>query len=303
MIRVVLALVLGAVATGGAWFALESMEGSVRQELFVEQSTRVSQVATMRIANVQQQVELLGIYAEERLVTGEAFTPYLTAMHSRYPLFRALAWLPVVNDREAFEGQLGALQPGFQITEVDAAGELQRAGDASAWVPFLLVQPKYRNEGLMGMDLGNQPVLAQTMQRSHLLVGVAMAPAQTFPGAPEPAMLLLRYVQRPEGFMGALLEPKSLFDHLAEGRPPGLRLRLENQTTSSVLWEDEGFDATRSRATMLSLGGHTMVWSVSPGADYAPIVLLGRQGILAAGGGFTLLLVAFVLLGASGESR
>lgn len=302
MIRVLVALVLGAVVTFGATRALDAAEQQVRAALFAERTERVLEGAELRADILHRLVEAMGLYAERRPVTGEALTPYLSALRASHDGFRATAWLPVVTDRPTFEAQVNAISPGFEITEVTPEGEVVRAGNARAWVPFLLVQPPIGNQMLRGLDIGNQQALAETMQRAHLR-GVAMAPAQRFPGSEDPSFLLLRYVPDPESFMAVLLSSQALFDHLLDDRPDGLTARLTDQTVHEVVLEEAGFDASRAQLRQINLAGRNLVLEVAPAPGYAPITLPGRQGILAAGAGLTLMLVALVLLGAPQGTR
>jgi len=303
MIRVALALVVGGLCTAGAWFALDAVERGAQQEMFDEHVARVEAVARLRATAIEDAVESLALFAELRPVEGASYTPKLAAHAKENKAFRAMAWMPYITDRPAFEAQMSALAPGFQITERTPEGTLQTAGDAQGWVPFLLVQPKVNNEGLMGMDIGNQGVLAQAMDRSAKQNGVAAAAPQTYPGSDEPAVLLLRYVPEPHGFIGALLPPQALFEALLEDRPLGLVGRFTDQPTGVVYADEEGYDPARERTFMISMGGRAFVVGVSPSPTYAPITIEGRQGTLVGGAGLTLLLVAFVLLGAPRDSR
>jgi hypothetical protein len=301
MLRAVLALVLGLGVTAGAYVAGQRIEEDVEARLFDEQVQRVGQVATARMAGVLDPVESFGLFAELREVNAATFVPELKGRHDVAPALRAMAWLPVVKERELFEKQVQRYFQGFEIREQTAEGVVQTAGPATAWVPFLLIEPEHGNDLLRGLDIGNLGPLAQTMQQTYMRHAPVASPLFEFTGIDEPVILVLFYVPQPEGFAGALVEPGKLVEVVTQGRPAGMVVRLTDDTTGTVLLEEAGFAEEGSSRFATSLGGRTFSMDVAAGPDFEPTQLQLALPAGLAGGGVGVLMLALVLLGGKRE--
>lgn len=297
MIRVGLALVLGVALTAGAYKAAESFDASVQQRVYEEQVERVGQLAVERLRALETPIETLGLYAERRDVNVNQYLPEMKARQSKSTQYQALAWLPVVKDRPLFEAEVNRYYPGFGVVEQNPQNSLQPAGPAAAWVPFLLLQPDHGNDVLRGMDIGNQPRLAETMQETYQRMAPALSPLHTFPGLDAPAMLMLRYVPVPEGFAGGLITPDAIVAHVLAGRPAGLVASLKDDLTATELLTESGFVAEGARRYSASVGGRTLTIDISAGPEYVAMDSGLSRSVLFAGAGVTVLMVGLGLLG------
>jgi len=301
MLRAVLALMLGLGVTAGAYVAGQRLEEGVEARLFEEQVGRVGQVAMARMAPTLDPVEKFGLFSERREVNAATFVPELKARQDNAPALRAMAWLPVVKDRELFEKQVQRYYQGFEIREQTPEGVVQTAGPATAWVPVLLIEPAEGNDILRGLDIGNLGPLAQTMQQTYVRHAPVASPLFEFTGVDEPMIVVLFYVPEPEGFAGALVDPRELLEHITDGRPQGIVGRITDDTTGTVLITETGFSEEGSIRFASTLGGRTFSLDLSPSPDYQPTQVQAALPAAVGGVGVTLLMMALVLVGGRRE--
>jgi hypothetical protein len=297
MLRAVLALVLGLGVTAGAYFGAQSLEEGIQLRIFEEQVQRTGLVAMERMAAVTHPIETFGLYAERREINFGTFVPELKSRADSSETLRAMAWLPVVKDRPLFEEQVGRYYQGYEIREQTPEGDVKTAGPASAWVPVLLIEPGHTNDVLRGLDIGNQAVLAQTMQQTYMRHAPVVSPLFQFTGIDEPLMVALFYVPEPEGFAAALIEPDTLVDQVLLGRPEGLVARLVEEQTRSVLVEEPGFVEEDAERFAVSMGGRTFSLDLARGPAYQPTQLNLALAAGFAGAGVTVLMLALALVG------
>lgn len=302
ILRIALALVLGAGLTFGGVTAAQRYEDGIVERVRSEQVGRIHDRAVARSRDLEQILRETAMYFGERDVSLLAFEPRLMAVSDLNPVFRVVSWLPVVQraDAETFLAEIRRPIPDFALREIDPdTGAIRGAGDALAWIPFLLLQPEHGNDMLRGVDLGNHKALAETMQRTYQIDGVAAsAPVTVFPPDGEPSFLLLHYVQKPEGFVGAILPAAPFLEHVMEGAPKGLVGRLVDVGRGTEpLVAQEGFvPETTSVAGQVVVGGRRLSLEVATTDAYAPVQRLLAPAVGFAGGGVTFLMLALTLL-------
>ena len=301
MLRAVLALALGLGVTAGAYVGAQRFQEAIQQRIFEEQVQRVGQVAVLRMQHVIDPVETFGLFAEQRQVNVSTFVPELKGRAERAEGLRAMAWLPVVKDRPLFEQQIKRYYQGFEIREQTPEGDVQTAGPATAWVPFLLIEPSYTNEVLRGLDIGNQSALSETMQQTYIRHAPVVSPPFVFTGIDKPLMVALYYVPEPEGFAAGLIDPNELLQTLMEGRPEGIQARLVEEQSRSVLVTEPGFVEEGSERFAVSMGGRTFSLDLAKGPDYQPTQLNLAAAAVLGGAGVTVLMLALVLVGGGKE--
>jgi PAS domain S-box-containing protein len=98
---------------------------------------------------------LESLYAISNSLTAKDFNNFVSYWFLRYPAIRTLAWNPVVRESErAFYEQAARAQglTNFEIKEVDAHGELVRAGRRPEYFPVLYLETRNGNKRALGFD-------------------------------------------------------------------------------------------------------------------------------------------------------
>jgi signal transduction histidine kinase/CheY-like chemotaxis protein/integral membrane sensor domain MASE1 len=74
---------------------------------------------------------------------------------SRFPTIQAVKWAPRIDlaQRAAFEAAQQGDLPGFEIREIDPAGQRRRAEQRDRYYPVTYVEPLAGNERIVGFDL------------------------------------------------------------------------------------------------------------------------------------------------------
>jgi signal transduction histidine kinase/ActR/RegA family two-component response regulator/sensor domain CHASE-containing protein len=77
----------------------------------------------------------------------------------RFPTIQAVKWAPRIDlsQRTAFEAAQQTDVPGFEIREIDAAGQRRRAKERDRYYPVTYVEPLAGNEHIVGFDLFSEP--------------------------------------------------------------------------------------------------------------------------------------------------
>jgi PAS domain S-box-containing protein len=93
------------------------------------------------------------------------FTEYLT----KNPMVQAWEWIPAVPaaDKSRFEAAARAAGlKGFEIWQKDARGKRAPAGGRDVYFPVLYAAPAAGNEGVIGYDLGSEPLLRAALEEA-----------------------------------------------------------------------------------------------------------------------------------------
>jgi hypothetical protein len=297
MIRVGLALVLGVALTAGAYVAAQNFDASVQQRVLEEEMQGMGRLAEERLRGLDVPIDSLGLFAERQEVNVNQWVPELKSRQSKAEQFRALMWLPVVKNRPQFEEEVQRYYRDFQVTEQTPEGTVQPAGIAAAWVPMLLIQPDHGNDVLRGLDIGNQPALAEAMQESYRRFAPALSPVFPFANLDEPAMLMLRYVPIPEGFAAGLITPTAMVEHVLKGRPAGIAARLKDEQSQVIVLTEPGFVEQGAYRYSAVVGGRTMTLDLSPTEAHQVAKTGLSTSVLLGGAGVTVLMVGLCLMG------
>ena len=93
---------------------------------------------------------------------------------SRFPTIRAVKWAPRIDlsQRVAFEAAQQTDLPGFEVRELDAAGQRRRAKERDGYYPVTYVEPLAGNEHIVGFDLfseaGRKTAVEETIKTERL---------------------------------------------------------------------------------------------------------------------------------------
>jgi len=303
IVRIGLALFVGIGLTLGGYQGARALEASVEGQVQQLQAAQVHERAAFRVGDLEQAVREGAAYLTDREVNLMKFKPRLRMTYDHHQVFRAVAWLPVVQqaDTDGFLAQVRRAMPDFTFRELDVAtGEVRPAGKALAYVPFLMVEPEHGNEAIVGLDLGNQSNLADAMQLSYKIKDVGAASASVLPPDDGASLLMLHYVHDPEGFVAGLVRVDDLLAHVMDGAPAGLVGRLVDHTAGSeTLATQEGFvDGASVMSGSFALGGRRMVLELTATDAYEPLGLQLAEAAGFGGAGVTLVLLAMALLAA-----
>jgi PAS domain S-box-containing protein len=104
------------------------------------------------------------------------------------PSIRALQWAPRVleSDRSEYEGlTIRNGEPGFQITEYDREGRLERASRREEHYPICFTEPPHANVAALGFDLATNPACLEAMNRARDTGQLAMTSKILLPHEPD----------------------------------------------------------------------------------------------------------------------
>ena len=93
---------------------------------------------------------------------------------SRFPTIRAVKWAPRIDlsQRVAFEAAQQTDLPGFEVRELDAAGQRRRAKERDGYYPVTYVEPLAGNEHIVGFDLfseaGRKTAVEETIKTERV---------------------------------------------------------------------------------------------------------------------------------------
>ncbi|MCC6075275.1 CHASE domain-containing protein [Pseudomonas sp. GCM10022188] len=107
--------------------------------------------------------------AASREVTREEFRQYSASFIDR-PAILSVDWAPRVlhAERDAFEAAIAASGfPGFRISELDAQGHLQPAGERAEYFPILFNEPRSTSHLVLGLDHAFEGLRRQAMEVSR----------------------------------------------------------------------------------------------------------------------------------------
>jgi sensor domain CHASE-containing protein len=93
----------------------------------------------------------------------------------RFSTIQAVKWAPRIDlsQRAAFEAAQQADLPGFEIRELDAAGQRRRAKERDRYYPVTYVEPLAGNERIVGFDLfseaGRRAAVEETIKTERVI--------------------------------------------------------------------------------------------------------------------------------------
>ncbi len=113
---------------------------------------------------------LESLYATSGTVSRESFRRFVERLLSLNPGLRALEWIPWVPQAQRAAVEAAARREGmdqFQITDRTASGQAVRAAPRPEYFPILYVEPVSGNEGVIGFDLGSEPIRREALDRAR----------------------------------------------------------------------------------------------------------------------------------------
>jgi PAS domain S-box-containing protein len=249
-----LVLALGALLTSVAWTITSNLERARLRSEFEHLAQDRETAITGSIDDNLRALRALSARCEDRYgILREEFKKFTALILSENHGIQALEWIPRVPDAERAAYEQTARQDGlegFQITELDANGELRRAARRDEYFPVFYVEPLHGNERALGFDLASSvpraATLAQARDSGELVVappvklvqeqgdqcGTLMLIPQYRPGAP-----LETVEQRRTALLGFVLGVYRVSDLLevcvAPLPPAGIDIWLTDRTTLS----------------------------------------------------------------------
>jgi PAS domain S-box-containing protein len=113
---------------------------------------------------------IVSFYGASTLVTRAEFQMFVGTTLKRHPEVQALEWIPRVRlwERPRYEDPARYPdQKPFVITELDAEGDLVRAGQREEYYPVYFLEPLAGNERARGFDLGSEPNRRAALERAR----------------------------------------------------------------------------------------------------------------------------------------
>ncbi|MGD1940975.1 MAG: CHASE domain-containing protein [Leptolyngbyaceae cyanobacterium] len=161
-------LVLGITASIGVSLSAIATRFVYRWEVSQQQSQFQQQIETLAIAlqrclnRYTTVLTFLGDHygVNQDAVQSSEFDAFVARSLAEYPGIQALEWAPVVaqGERATYEAEMQAQGYGnFQITELDANGDLQRSRERPYYIPVTYLAPLGGNEAALGFDLNSSP--------------------------------------------------------------------------------------------------------------------------------------------------
>lgn len=134
--------------------------------------------AAVRVAEIGRQVyseievvnSIAAFYHSSSFVDRREFNSFVRSFFHRYPGFKALEWVPRVDDadRPAFEQSARADgYDDFRFRELDSQGNVGPASRRDEYFPVFYVEPFTGNERALGLDLGSNPVRLAALQAAR----------------------------------------------------------------------------------------------------------------------------------------
>lgn len=157
--------------TIAAYFFARSWE---QDHLESELERRVNIHAAVLQKTIDRHVELLesmaSLFAASDYVERDEFHRFVRPFLLNHPEVRAYEWIPRISQRERSAFETAARQeglPGFQITELDAMGNLIPARDRAEYFPAFYLEPLSGNEQALGYDVASEDTRRIALQTAR----------------------------------------------------------------------------------------------------------------------------------------
>ncbi len=193
--------------------------------------------------------QLQGFFEHDRegKVERDEFHRYCRSSLQVFPMIQAMEWVPRVasSDRESFEKVESKDRPGFQITERNHAGKLQRAEERDWYYPVTYIEPLAGNMQALGFDLASNPerrhAIDETVRSGKI---VSTEPIQLVQGGK--GLLIIQSVKirgKVEGVVLIVLKVQDFVNKLLPTSSRSLAVRLVDADTQDVLYDgfSDGF--------------------------------------------------------------
>jgi two-component sensor histidine kinase/CHASE1-domain containing sensor protein len=120
-------------------------------------------------AHIEVLHTLESFYAGSQTVERHGFHSFVKRLLARHPGIQALSWNPVVHDSEraAYEEAMRREgDPAFQITELNAQGQLVRAAQRTDYVTVSYIEPHEGNERALGFDVASDATRVEALRQA-----------------------------------------------------------------------------------------------------------------------------------------
>jgi signal transduction histidine kinase/CheY-like chemotaxis protein/integral membrane sensor domain MASE1 len=162
----------------------------------------------------------------------------------RFPTIQAVKWAPQVDlsRRTAFEKAQQAELPGFEIREVDAAGQRRRAAARDRYYPVTYVEPLKGNEHIVGFDLfseaGRKAAVEETVDTGRVMATPPIRLVQE--QGSEPGILLIFAVRdghNGPGVVSVALRMRTFVSGIVAAVDPILSVKLVDLGHGRALYD------------------------------------------------------------------
>ncbi|AZC23663.1 sensor domain-containing diguanylate cyclase [Pseudomonas sessilinigenes] len=318
-----LVLLAGCILTGLlAWSTYNLNKQQLRQRFQLLASERYSRIEE-RFQDQEQRLDgLRRFFVNSDQVTRQDFDGYAKPLLRRT---QAYAWAPLVSraQRPAFEQAVREQGvAGFSILQLNAAGEMEPAGDQDDYAPVLYSQTQSPMGSPLGYDLLAQPLRRATLERARERDGMAVSPPVHLV-AVDPAyargVVLAAPVRRaannagtssrPDGFVLAVISLRQL---VADGLPvpasDNLSVRildLSIEGRHEVLYESNNppIDSYLTASRLLRLADRDYQVDIRPGAAFLHANHFSLGSLVILGGLLSVLLSALLYVLVSQRQR
>ena len=113
---------------------------------------------------------IASLYQAKGEIDRAEFHKFVQQALERQPELRALSWnprVPVYRRATLESAAVDAGLTGFQFRELDAAGQLTRAGSRAEYVPVYYIEPLEGNAAALGFDLGSDASRRQSLEAAR----------------------------------------------------------------------------------------------------------------------------------------
>ncbi len=170
-------LPLAAVAVGGGlvtlllfFFLFRFERGQIDREFMQDAGSDVVIVQKAIDSDLEVLAAVSGLFDSSTRVERDEFRNFTADILRRHPDIRALAWIPLVTDRERRDYEQAARAEGvagFRITERQRQGVMVAAARRTDYFPIYYLEPLTGNEAAMGFDLGSSAIRRQALEAAR----------------------------------------------------------------------------------------------------------------------------------------
>jgi len=263
-------LLVGMMVTlSGSWWLWNTEQDEAnlalktRTQVVVDLTNRSLSDASLRLASVA------GLFQASESVTELEFRRFVRKL-GLVPGLEAIAYMPTVlgRNREAFEIEVRASRPEFQIFDVNSSGDRVPADDRRLHVPLLWYEPADAFDRIEGFDSMSDDVRAEALERARSVRDMTLSPFIRLVSEDEADGFLIYWpvtdaeTQALIGYATAAMDLSELIDGaISDAFAPLLNWEVVDVTTSSPhLPSGDG-------SGLIEQGGRTWEIVITPAAN------------------------------------
>jgi len=180
-IRVALPMIVMLTATVIIFLIASHQEqGRIESEFRVKATALNDSLDKTIIRNTEVLYSVHGLFSLSEAVSFDKFESYASRALERNPGVKALSWSAVVGaqQRSEFIKSMQAQDfPEFQITELDASGQLVRAAERESYAVVSYVVPMNKNRNVIGFDSYSDPTRKYALDMARATGGLVATDA------------------------------------------------------------------------------------------------------------------------------